>query len=280
MQEEDYSPPTHAFKMVPSSLDLTWAAPVPAAGDLERAAHVLNTGDKVAILVGQGARSAVEELTTVADILGAGVAKALLGKNVLSDELSWVTGSIGLFGTRPSYELMDDCDTLLVVGSNFPYTQFYPGFDGQRPNVRAVQIDVDPTMIGLRYPFEVNLVGDASATLSALIPMLKRKEDRSWRTPVEHNVARWWEVMERRSKVDADPINPKLVFHELSPRLPANAMITADSGSGTNRYARHQDPGRHAGHPVRDLGHHGLRGAVRHRCQVRASRPAGVRACR
>jgi pyruvate dehydrogenase (quinone) len=239
LQEEDYTPPGHAFKMVPSSLDQTWAVPVPAEADLRRAAEVLNAGNKVAVLVGQGARGAVDELTRTADTLGAGVAKALLGKDVLSDELSWVTGSIGLLGTRPSYELMNDCDTLLVVGSNFPYTQFLPSFDGQQPKVRAVQIDVDPTMLGLRYPFEVNLVGDAAATLRALAPMLERKDDRSWRQTVERNVSRWWEVMERRAKVEADPVNPELVFHELSPRLPSDAMISADSGSGTNWFARH-----------------------------------------
>lgn len=239
LQEEEYTPPGHAFKMVPSSLDQTWAAPVPVAADLQRAADVLNAGKKVAMLVGQGARGAVDEVTRVADTLGAGVAKALLGKDVLSDELSWVTGSIGLLGTRPSYELMTDCDTLLVVGSNFPYAQFLPGFDGQEAKVRAVQIDVDPTMVGLRYPFEVNLVGDAAATLTALVPLLHRQEDRSWRSTVEQNVSRWWEVMERRAKVSADPVNPELVFHELSPRLPSDAMITADSGSGTNWYARH-----------------------------------------
>lgn len=239
LQEEEYTPPGHAFKMVPSSLDQTWAAPVPVAADLQRAADVLNAGKKVAMLVGQGARGAVDEVTRVADTLGAGVAKALLGKDVLSDELSWVTGSIGLLGTRPSYELMTDCDTLLVVGSNFPYAQFLPGFDGQEAKVRAVQIDVDPTMVGLRYPFEVNLVGDAAATLTALAPLLHRQEDRSWRSTIEQNVSRWWEVMERRAKVSADPVNPELVFHELSPRLPSDAMITADSGSGTNWYARH-----------------------------------------
>jgi pyruvate dehydrogenase (quinone) len=239
VQELEYSPPTHEFKMVPSSLDQTWAAPVPSDADVRRAADVLNAGEKVAMLVGQGARQAVTELTTVADLLGAGVAKALLGKDVLSDELNWVTGSIGLLGTRPSYELMMDCDTLLVVGSNFPYTQFLPGFDDDGPKARAVQIDIDPTMIGLRYPFEVNVVGDAAATLQRLIPMLNRKDDRSWRETVEQNVSRWWEVMERRAGVSADPINPELVFAELSPRLPADAMLCADSGSSTNWYARH-----------------------------------------
>ena len=235
VQELEYSAPTHAFKMVPSSTDLTWSAPAPAEADLRRAAEVLNSGEKVAVLVGQGARGAATEITQVAEALGAGVAKALLGKDVLSDELPWVTGSIGLLGTRPSYELMMDCDTLLVVGSNFPYTQFLPKFD----QARAVQIDLDPTMVGLRYPFEVNLVGDSSATLAALLPMLEHRADRSWRETVEKNVARWWEVMDRRAHVSADPVNPEHVFAELSPRLPDNAMISADSGSGTNWYARH-----------------------------------------
>ena len=239
VQELDYSPPTHAFKMVPSSLDQTWAAPVPTDADLRRAANLLNSGEKVAMLVGQGAREAAKEVISVADLLGAGVAKALLGKDVLSDELPWVTGSIGLLGTRPSYELMMDCDTLLVVGSNFPYSQFLPGFEAGEPTARAVQIDVDPTMIGLRYPFEVNLVGDAAATLRRLIPLLSRKDDRSWREKVEQNVHRWWEVMDRRAGVSADPINPEQVFAELSPRLPENAMLSVDSGSGTNWYARH-----------------------------------------
>ena len=239
VQELEYTPPSHAFKMVPSSFDQTWAAPVPAEADLQRAADLLNAGSKVAMLIGQGARGAAEEVASVADVLGAGVAKALLGKDVLSDELPWVTGSIGLLGTRPSYELMNDCDTLLVIGSNFPYTQFMPPFDGNEPEVRAVQIDVDPTMVGLRYPFEVNLVGDAAETLRRLAPLLQRKDDRDWRDTVQKNVDRWWQVMAGRAQVSADPINPEQVFAELSPRLPEDAMITADSGSGTNWYARH-----------------------------------------
>jgi pyruvate dehydrogenase (quinone) len=239
VQELDYSPPTHAFKMVPSSVDQSWSEPVPGAADLQRAADLLNAGSKVAMLVGQGARGAVAEVTQVADTLGAGVAKALLGKDVLSDELAWVTGSIGLLGTRPSYELMTDCDTLLVVGSNFPYSQFLPPFEAGKAAVRAVQIDIDPTMLGLRYPFEVNLVGDAAQTLRVLAPLLRRQQDRSWRDAVEHKVARWWEVMDRRAAVSADPVNPEHVFHELSPRLPDDAVLAADSGSSTNWYARH-----------------------------------------
>ena len=177
---------------------------------------MLNSGTKVAILAGQGARGARRELEEVAELLGAGVAKPLLGKDVLSDELPYVTGSIGLLGTRPSYEMMMDCDTLLTVGSSFPYTQFLPKFD----QARGVQIDIDGKFIGMRYPNEVNLVGDSAATLRALIPHLKRKEDRSWREGIEAGVAGWWRSMDAEAEVEADPVNPMLVFRELSARLP------------------------------------------------------------
>ncbi|MDN3292755.1 thiamine pyrophosphate-requiring protein [Streptomyces ficellus] len=235
VQELEYTPPQHAFKMVPSSLGLGRYAPVPADEDIERAAQVLNAGEKVAILIGQGARGARAEVERLADVLGAGVAKALLGKDVLPDDLPYVTGSIGLLGTRPSYELMRECDTLLMIGSSFPYTQFMPELD----QARAVQIDIDPHMIGLRYPFEVNLVGDARETLQRLLPRLHRKESRVWREKIEKNVARWWEVMERRAAVDADPVNPEYVVHALDGMLPDDAIITADSGSAANWYARH-----------------------------------------
>ncbi|MFH9044010.1 thiamine pyrophosphate-requiring protein [Streptomyces sp. NPDC017966] len=235
VQELDYSPPTHAFKMVPSSMGIGQYAPVPADADIERAAEVLNAGDKVAVLIGQGARGARAEVEELADVLGAGVAKALLGKDVLPDDLPYVTGAIGLLGTRPSYELMRDCDTLLMIGSSFPYTQFMPELD----QARGVQIDIDPHMIGLRYPFEVNLVGDAAETLRRLLPRLHRKKERSWREKVEKDVARWWEVMQRRAAVDADPINPEYVVHALDGRLPDDAIVTADSGSAANWYARH-----------------------------------------
>ncbi|MFG2311515.1 thiamine pyrophosphate-requiring protein [Streptomyces sp. NPDC048566] len=235
VQELEYTPPTHAFKMVPSSLGASSYAPVPATADVQRAADVLNAGEKVAVLIGQGARGARSEVEELADVLGAGVAKALLGKDALSDDLPYVTGSIGLLGTRPSYELMQDCDTLLVIGSSFPYTQFLPELD----QARAVQIDIDPFMIGLRYPFEVNLVGDASATLRELLPLLKRKKHGSWRKKIEKDTARWWEVMQRRAAVDADPINPEYVVHALDALLPQDAMLAADSGSSANWYARH-----------------------------------------
>ncbi|MFI1102053.1 thiamine pyrophosphate-requiring protein [Streptomyces melanogenes] len=235
VQELDYEPPGHAFKMVPSSLGAAHYAPVPADDELTRAAEVLNAGEKVAVLIGQGARGARAEVEQLADVLGAGVAKALLGKDALPDDLPYVTGAIGLLGTRPSYELMRDCDTLLVVGSSFPYTQFLPELD----QARAVQIDIDPFMVGLRYPFEVNLVGDARETLTRLLPLLKRKKHDKWRKKIEKDTARWWQVMERRAAVDADPINPEYVVHALDALLPDDVILAADSGSAANWYARH-----------------------------------------
>lgn len=235
LQEEAYSPPQHAFKQVPSSPPgLVGPRPVPDEADIDAAAEVLNAGTRVAILIGQGARGAAEEVRRIAEITGAGVAKALLGKDVLSDDLPFVTGSIGLLGTRPSYELMRDCDTLLIVGSNFPYAQFLPEF-GQ---ARGVQIDHDGKFIGMRYPTEVNLVGDSTATLRALLPKLVKKSDRSWRRTVEKNVASWWATVDREAGVAAKPVNPMAVVSELSRRIPSNAIVTADSGSSTNWYAR------------------------------------------
>ncbi|RKT89153.1 pyruvate dehydrogenase (quinone) [Saccharopolyspora antimicrobica] len=235
VQTLPYSPPQHEFKMVPSSTGVSGCSVVPDAEGLRAAAEVLNSGERVAIMIGQGARDAAEEVVAVADQLGAGVAKALLGKDVLPDDLPFVTGAAGLLGTKPSYQLMSDCDTLLVIGSSFPYSQFLPQF-GQ---ARGVQIDIDPNRIGMRYPFEVNLVGDAQHTLQALLPMLHRKTDRKWRDTIEKNVRDWWDVMERRAHVDAEPLNPERVFHELSPQLPDDVILTSDSGSAANWYARH-----------------------------------------
>jgi pyruvate dehydrogenase (quinone) len=234
VQELPYSAPTHAFKMVPSSIGVDWSTTTADDRGIAKAAEILNAGSKVAILAGQGARGARKELEQVADLLGAGVAKPLLGKDVLSDELPYVTGSIGLLGTRPSYEMMMNCDTLLTVGSSFPYTQFLPAFD----QARGVQIDIDGKMIGMRYPNELNLIGDSAATLRALLPHLRRKEDRSWRDGIEDNVAKWWRSMDAEADVAADPINPMLVFRELSSRLPLDAIVCADSGSSANWYAR------------------------------------------
>lgn len=234
VQEHDYTPPAHAFKMVPSSLGVDWPTAVPDEDALRRASEVLNSGSRAAMLVGQGARGAAREIEALAEQLGSGVAKALLGKDVLSDELPWVTGAIGLLGTRPSYEMMRDCDTLVTVGSSFPYSQFLPDFD----QARAVQIDLDGTLIGMRYPYEVNLVGDAGATLRALLPMIDRKQDRSWRERIERDVARWWEVMDAEAHVAADPVNPMRLFSEFSAQAPGDVIVTADSGTAADWYAR------------------------------------------
>jgi pyruvate dehydrogenase (quinone) len=233
--EMPYEPPEHAFKEVPSSLGIAQPVVVPDDAAVRQAADILNAGGKVALLVGQGARGCGEEIAQIADLLGAGAAKALLGKDVLPDDLPWVTGSIGLLGTIPSYKMMTGCDTLLTIGSNFPYTQFLPEF-GQ---ARAVQIDRSGKWIGMRYPYELNLVGDAKQTLKALIPLLERKTDRSWREEIEDNVASWWQTVERRALTDADPVNPMRIFYELSQRLPSNAIVASDSGSAANWYARH-----------------------------------------
>jgi pyruvate dehydrogenase (quinone) len=206
----------------------------PDGDGVRAAAEILNAGERVAILIGQGARGARAEVMEVADLLGAGVAKALLGKDVLSDELPYVTGSIGLLGTRPSYELMRECDTLLMIGTSFPYSQFLPEYG----SARGVQIDDDAGRIGMRYPNELNLVGDAALTLRALIPQLNHKEDQGWRERIEQGVAEWWETMAAESAVEAEPINPMRIFSEASPLLPPDCIVTSDSGSASNWYAR------------------------------------------
>ncbi|MCW3067333.1 MAG: thiamine pyrophosphate-requiring protein [Solirubrobacterales bacterium] len=235
LQEEPAQPsPPHAHGTVHSSIGYRAPRVIPVGEDLQRAAEILNAGERVAMLVGQGAMHAGGEVEQVAELLGAGVAKALLGKAALPDDLPWVTGSIGLLGTKPSWDMMQDADTLLMIGSSFPYSEFLPE-EGQ---ARGVQIDIDGRMLGIRYPMEVGLVGDSAETLRALIPLLHRKEDRSWRERIEQEVAEWWRLMEERARLSADPINPQLVFWELSERLPDRAILTSDSGSAANWYAR------------------------------------------
>jgi pyruvate dehydrogenase (quinone) len=207
---------------------------VPEEGQLQQAAEILNAGEKVAMLVGQGALGASDEVVEVAETLGAGVAKALLGKDVLPDDLPFVTGSIGLLGTKPSWDLMMGCDAFLMVGSSFPYSEFLP----EEGKARGVQIDIDGRMVGIRYPMEVNLVGDSKETLKALLPRLERKQDRSWREEIEKGVREWWELMEQRAMLEADPVNPQRVFFELSKRLPDGAILSSDSGSAANWFAR------------------------------------------
>lgn len=234
LQEMPYETPPRKHGSVMSGVGYVAPRTVPHEIDLKRAASVLNAGKRVAMLVGAGALGATDELIAVADRLGAGAAKALLGKAALPDDLAWVTGSIGLLGTEPSWDLMRDCDTLLVVGSGFPYSEFLP----EEGDARGVQIDIRPDMLSLRYPMEVNLVGDARETLQALLPLLKQKQDLSWRKEIETSVGKWWRTLEARAHVEANPINPQRVVWELSPRLPDGVIVTSDSGSCANWYAR------------------------------------------
>jgi pyruvate dehydrogenase (quinone) len=208
---------------------------LPPEEELRRAAEVLNAGKRVAILIGQGAAGAQSEVIEAADSLGAGVAKALNGRAALPDDLSFVTGAIGLLGTKASSDMMGGCDTLLMVGTNFPFADWLPD-EGQ---ARGVQIDIDGRLIGMRYPVEVALVGDAARTLRALLPMLERKADRSWREKIERDAERSWKTLEQRAMLPGDPINPQRVFQELSPLLPDGCILTADSGTSANWWARH-----------------------------------------
>ena len=214
-----------------------WSQPrvLPNEAELQRAADILNEGEKVAILVGQGAAKAADEVVEVAELLGSGVAKASLGRAVLPDDLPWVTGPIGLLGSTSSHHMMMNCDTLLMIGTSFPYTEWLPK-EGQ---CKGVEIDIDGKYVGIRYPMDAHVIGDSKETLRELIPKLKRKEDRSWRKDIENEVKEWWAVLDDRAHDKADPMNPELVAHELSQRLPDNAIITTDAGTAANWWARH-----------------------------------------
>jgi pyruvate dehydrogenase (quinone) len=234
LQREEYEEPEHEHGMQHSSVAISTPRVLPRDEDLRRAAEALNSGKRVAILAGAGALHATDELIAVAERLGAGIAKALLGKAAVPDDLPFVTGSIGWLGTRASNEMMKECDTLLMVGSAFPYTEFLPE-EGQ---ARGVQIDIAPENLALRYPMEVALVGDSAETLRALLPLLRERSDGSWRRTIEKNVRAWWEEVERHAKAEAEPVNPQLPFWELSERLPNDAILTGDSGSSTVWLAR------------------------------------------
>ncbi len=210
---------------------------VPDRRDLERAAAVLNAGSRVAMLVGAGALDATDEVLAVADRLGAGIAKALLGKAAVPDDVPFCTGAIGLLGTRPSWNLMQRADTLLMVGSSFPYSNFLPP-TGQ---VRGVQIDRAPRMLSLRYPMEVNLVGDSKATLAELLPLLQRKQDRGFQEELIREVEVWWRLMEERGRPEErdDRLRPQGLFAAISRHLPEGAILSSDSGSAANWFARH-----------------------------------------
>jgi pyruvate dehydrogenase (quinone) len=234
VQEQAFEAPKRAHGFTRSGPGYSRPIVIPAEADLQKAADVLNAGKKVAILIGAGAVHAVDEVIALAERLGAGVAKALLGKSVLPDDLPFVTGCIGLLGTKPSSDLMDGCDTLLLIGTGFPWSEFLPK-NGQ---ARAVQIDVDPAMLSLRYPCEVNLQGNAAATLELLLPLLKAKSDGGWREEIEQGLKTWWKTLDARAMTKAHPVNPQRVVWEMSPRLPDNVIVTSDSGSCANWYAR------------------------------------------
>jgi pyruvate dehydrogenase (quinone) len=234
LQELPYEAPKRGHGFTRSGPGNSRPVIVPAEADLRRAADILNSGKKVAILIGAGAMGAADEVIAVAETLGAAVAKALLGKSVLADDLPFVTGCIGLLGTRPSSDLITGCDTLLMVGTGFPWSEFLP----KTGAARAVQIDIDPAMLSLRYPCDVNLHGDAAETLRLLLPLLERKADRGWRDTIEGWMRDWWGTLEARAVTKAHPVNPQRVVWEMSPRLPDNAIVTSDSGSCANWYAR------------------------------------------
>ncbi|HEX3754071.1 MAG TPA: thiamine pyrophosphate-requiring protein [Rhizomicrobium sp.] len=234
LQELPYEDPPMAHGSTHTGVGYAGPAQLPKEDLLRKAAAVLNAGEKVAILVGAGALGATDEVIAVAQTLQAGVAKALLGKAVLPDDLPWVTGSLGLLGTKPSWDLMKGCDTFLMIGSAFPYSEFLP----KPGDARGVQIDIDGTMLSLRYPMEVSMVGDSAVTLRALLPLLNRKSESAWRRGIETGMANWWKTLEERAMMSANPINPQRVFWELSKRLPDNCILTGDSGSVANWYAR------------------------------------------
>ncbi|MCA6124410.1 thiamine pyrophosphate-requiring protein [Bradyrhizobium sp. WSM 1704] len=234
LQDEAYADPPHAHGTLRSGVGFAAPKVVPHDAELDRAASILNAGKRVAMLIGAGAIGAADEVIATADRLSAGCAKALLGKSVLPDDLPWVTGSIGLLGTEPSYRMMNECDTLLMVGSAFPYAEFLP----KEGNARGVQIDIDASMLSIRFPMESGLVGDAAETLRALLPRLEQKPAGEWRKSIEDDVTAWWTTLEQRARQPAEPVNPQRVTWELSPLLPDRVVITSDSGSCANWYAR------------------------------------------
>ena len=242
VQDMEAMPPSQTMKSVVTGVGYVRDRHLPEERDLRRAAEVLNQGKKVAMLVGAGALGATDEVLAVADTLGAGIAKALLGKAAVPDDVPYCTNSIGLLGTRPSWEMMKHCDTLFVVGSAFPYSNFYP----EAGKARGVQVDISPRMLNLRYPMDVTLCGDSAATLRELLPLLRRNEDRSWQEKISGEVADWWRLMEDRGQPEDRPaeggttrIRPQTLFAALSRHLPDNAIISSDSGSAANWFARH-----------------------------------------
>jgi pyruvate dehydrogenase (quinone) len=208
---------------------------LPAKEQLEKAAEVLNSGKKVAILAGRGALHATDELEQLADTVAGPVIKALLGKACVPDDSPYTTGGIGLLGTRPSQDAMESCDTFFMLGSSFPYMEFLP----KPGDARGIQLDLDPTRVGLRYPVEVGLVGDCKKTLQALLPLLKKKKDRSFLKKAQDGMKEWNELMHERATRMDKPMKPQVVAHELGKRLRDDAIVCCDSGTAATWFARH-----------------------------------------
>ena len=234
LQELEYEDAPMVHGATHTGVGYPGVARLPNIEDVRKVAEILNKGAKVAILVGAGALHATDEVIAVANRLNAGVAKALLGKAAVPDDLPFVTGSLGLLGTKPSWNLMKQCDTFLMVGSAFPYSEFLP----KPGDARGVQIDIDGANLSLRYPMEYSLIGDSKETLAALLPLLEQNKNTSWRQGIEKDVSEWWDTLGARAMEPADPVNPQRIFHELSPRLPDDVIMTGDSGSVANWYAR------------------------------------------
>src|SRR5690349_8938874 len=236
LQEKEVKKKQSSSRNIPHHTSDVYArsARLPDRADLEHAAQILNEGKKVAILAGRGALDATNELEQIAEVLGAPIIKALLGKAAVPDDSPYTTGGIGLLGTKPSQEAMEDCDTLLMVGSSFPYIEFMP----KQGQARGVQIELDPKRIGLRYPVEIGLVGDSRNTLRELIPLLKHKEDRNFLQAAQAGMKDWWELMEKRATRQDKPMKPQVVAWELGKRLRNDAIVSCDSGTITTWWAR------------------------------------------
>jgi pyruvate dehydrogenase (quinone)/pyruvate oxidase len=237
VQEQELNKDERSKRNRPNHVSEIATSPVrlPARGDFEKAAEILNKGKRIAILAGQGAIGAAAELEYIADRLGAPIIKSLLGKCCVPDDSPYTTGGIGLLGTEPSEAALRKCDTLLIVGSSFPYIEFYP----KPGDARGVQIDIDPARIGLRYPVELGLVGDAKSTLTALVPLLQKRKNRKFLEEAQHGMKEWQKTMLTRSSDMSKPMKPQVIAHELGRQLPANAIVTSDSGTITTWWARH-----------------------------------------
>ena len=237
IQDQKLKDDERSSRNVPNHVSNIWAegGRIPGDEDLRSAADLLNAASKVVILAGQGALGAGEELEKAAELLGGPIIKPLLGKSCVPDDSPYTTGGIGLLGTAPSQEAMQSCDALLIVGSSFPYIEFYP----KPGKAKGVQIERDAMRIGLRYPVEVGLVGNSRSTLSALIPLLRRKDDRSFLESAQQGMKEWMDLMESRGTAAGIPMKPQVIAHEISKRLPSNAIVASDSGTNTTWWARH-----------------------------------------